>query len=36
MAPMAKPPAVTQLSAKPMTTNNTTPTMAMVVYWRLR
>ena len=27
---------VTQLSAKPMTTNSTTPTIVMVVYWRLR
>src|SRR5688572_13586916 len=33
---MAKPPAVTQLSANPMTTNNTTPTKAMVEYCRLR
>src|ERR1043165_8441155 len=36
MAPTAKPPAVYQLSANPMTTNNTTPTMEIVVYWRLR
>ena len=33
---MANPPAVTQLSANPMTTNNTTPTIEIVVYWRLR
>jgi hypothetical protein len=36
-APMAKPMAVGQLlSAKAMTKNRITPTMAMVRYWRRR
>ena len=36
-APIAKPTAVTQLpSPKPTARKSTTPTMAMVVYWRFR
>ena len=37
-APMKKPQAVAQPSwgMKPITRNSTTPTMAMVVYWRHR
>ena len=33
---MAKPIAVGQLREKPIITNSTTPTMAMVLYWRFR
>ena len=36
MAPTAKPPAVAQSRARPSTTHSTTPTTAMVEYWRLR
>ena len=37
MAPIANPIAVDQLpSARPITRNSTTPTMAMVMYWRRR
>ena len=36
MAPIAKPTAVGQFRANPITTNSTTPTMAMVRYWRFR
>ena len=35
-APIAKPMAVGQSSARPITKNSTAPTMAMVVYWRRR
>ena len=36
IAPTAKPTATSQPSVKPMMTKITTPTMPMVVYWRLR
>ena len=36
IAPMAKPIATSQPSVKPTMTKITTPTMPMVVYWRLR
>ena len=35
-APIAKPIAVFQCNANPMTTKSTTPTMPIVVYCRLR
>ena len=35
-APTRKPTATSQPSVKPRMTKITTPTMAMVVYWRLR
>ena len=35
-APTAKPTATSQPSVKPRMTKITTPTMPMVVYWRLR
>ncbi len=35
-APTKNPKAVSQSSTKPSTRNNTTPTMAMVVYWRFK
>ena len=35
-APTAKPIATSQPSVKPMITKITTPTMPIVVYWRLR
>ena len=35
-APTTKPPAVAASSARARTMASTTPTMAMVVYWRLR
>ena len=35
-APTAKPAAVVPPSTTQISTNSTTPTMPMVVYWRLR
>jgi hypothetical protein len=34
--PIAKPIAVPQSSAKPITTSSTTPRIGLVVYWRVR
>ncbi len=36
IAPMAKPAATSQPSVRPMMTKMTTPTTAIVEYWRLR
>ncbi len=36
IAPMAKPIAIVHDRSSPSTMNTTTPTPAMVMYWRLR